>query len=42
MTKTLVTSLLGRETLQKSTLAGKNGGDKLDTEKVEMIVGKLY
>ena len=42
MTKTLITSRFSRETLQKSTVAGKNGGDKLDTEKVEMIVGKLY
>lgn len=43
MTKTLLTSLFGRETLQKSSLAGKkNAGNLLDTRKVEMIIGENY
>lgn len=43
MTKTLLTSLFGIETLQKSSLAGKkNAGNLLDTRKVEMIIGENY
>ena len=43
MTKILLAALFDRETLQKSTLAGKkkDGGEVLDADKVELIIGML-
>jgi hypothetical protein len=43
MTKNLLAALFDRETLQKSTLAGKkkDGGEVLDADKVELIIGML-
>jgi hypothetical protein len=36
------TAMFDRETLQKSSLAGKkNNGEQLDSTKVEMIIGML-
>ena len=42
MTKSLLAYFFDRETLRKSTLAGKrnDGGNAFDADKVEIIIGK--
>ena len=40
LTKTLLAAMVDRETLQKSSLAGKkNNGEQLDPTKLQMIIG---
>jgi hypothetical protein len=42
LTKNLLAAMFDRETLQKSSLAGKkNNGEQLDPTKVQMIIGML-
>ena len=42
LTETLLAAMLDRETLQKSSLAGKkNNGEQLHPTKLQMIIGML-